>query len=357
MEVFIRNATEVYHQDLKIKLEVFNVVNDIVDDVEECASVNSMKRAEKNLMVSEKIVESMVQKIREVQAKNVRLDEQVVTMKKLASKTRETFVKDIGFFLAENKQVTKLKDRIATLELRLSRLAEYESDESLNNEQKGDKDKARPECVANNEESASVSDDKLSSSRTSEVDLTAPLSSVALVPVAADNSSSVGAALLNQGSAPKEQQMFLYDLDDNLLLAVFPYLETSEVLNVSQVCRYMLQKIYLLFGMEMSLIVPEWGVRPDRAALLEAQAQTQEEQRKKQGTPAIAAAVVTAQTQAPSAQITAQIAAQITAPAPAFAPASASAPTPEPVMLTKEIADSLTKKLNGKIRAGPGLLH
>jgi hypothetical protein len=357
MEGFIRNATEVYHQDLKIKLEVFNVVNDIVDDVEECASVNSMKRAEKNLMVSEKIVESMVQKIREVQAKNVRLDEQVVTMKKLASKTRETFVKDIGFFLAENKQVTKLKDRIATLELRLSRLAEYESDESLKNEQKGDKDKARPECVANNEESTSVSDDKLSSSRTSEVDLTAPLSSVALVPVAADNSSSVGAALLNQGSAPKEQQMFLYDLDDNLLLAVFPYLETSEVLNVSQVCRYMLQKIYLLFGMEMSLIVPEWGVRPDRAALLEAQAQTQEEQRKKQGTPAIAAAVVTAQTQAPSAQITAQIAAQITAPAPAFAPASASAPTPEPVMLTKEIADSLTKKLNGKIRAGPGLLH
>jgi hypothetical protein len=153
----------------------------------------------------------------------------------------------------------------------------------------------------------------------------------------------------------------LYDLDDNLLLAVFPYLETSEVLNVSQVCRYMLQKIYLLFGMEMSLIVPEWGVRPDRAALLEAQtqAQTQEEQRKKQGTPAIAAAAVTAQAQAPSAQITAQIAAQITAPAPAsaFAPASASAPTPEPVMLTKEIADSLTKKLNGKIRAGPGLLH
>ncbi|KAJ1417779.1 hypothetical protein B484DRAFT_146668 [Ochromonadaceae sp. CCMP2298] len=83
---------------------------------------------------------------------------------------------------------------------------------------------------------------------------------------------------LQEQREQREQLFFLYDLEDESLMHIFSYLDTVEVLHIAQVCKFVLVRVDRLFGIESSVIQPEWETRPtaaDRQLLLQAQAQAQ----------------------------------------------------------------------------------
>jgi hypothetical protein len=157
-----------------------------------------------------------------------------------------------------------------------------------------------------------------------------------------------------------EQQMFLYDLDDEFLLNVFSYLDTAEVLHVAQICKYAFKRVVILFGIESTVLLPEWGIRPDRRSLEEQQKNATTSVGNLQapptpdrlsikadaatGTPDRKGASAGAIAQGPGGAVAMAPSAAAAAPAPSSLPAPA-----DPPGLTKEIIDVLIKKLTRKL--------
>jgi len=308
---------ESYISDLHLKMEVYNVVRDMVDDVENWDAENKLRKAQKNLSSTQKLNELVVAKMKRLQEKNAAMGLELSKLKLKATGTRESFVRDIGAFLSENKQMKKLKDKINDLEAKLQHMSLY----GYENESE----------TAKEENPAS----------TSETDLNAAPSE------AAPDSTANEVVVAPAG----EQQMFLYDLDDEFLLNVYSYLETVDIIHCAQVNRYLLKKIYIQFEIESTLVQAEWGVRPDRKALLEQQ------QRLQQATATVASTPVDVSGKGPTPSGSGSPLRNATpAPAPengkaggaVSAPAMLAQPVVPEVALTKEIIDVLIKKLTRK---------
>jgi hypothetical protein len=365
MNSFMQSALDGYFHDIQVKIEVYDIVRELVDDVEYWDAENQLRRAQKNLALTQQLNDAVIEKLKDLNSKNDRLNAELAKLKDGAVTTREMFVRDIGHFLAENKQVQKLKDKISEMEIRLHNYAVHGTDVLEPEEQ----DVVLTDATQNGktEEEASTE------SESNKVDETAPLSSVVSLPQ----------QVLPPAPKP-EQEMFVYDLDDEFLMSVFAFMDTPDILNVASTCKYLSIRVVNMFAMESAVARPEWAVRPDRQALL-AQAASQTTDTISSvtaGTAAVPAtpdrgAVTSSKTNstperksalgAVASSITATLAAlpltasasakgdtaapgtaQGTAPAPMPAAPSLT-PAPVETGLTKEIIDVLIKKLTGTV--------
>jgi len=76
-------------------------------------------------------------------------------------------------------------------------------------------------------------------------------------------SSGKGTGVVAVTPAPRKRvRKFLIHLDDPLLLAVFSFLETKDVIWAAQTCRYVFKRVDTLFGIESQIVRPEWGQEP-----------------------------------------------------------------------------------------------
>lgn len=240
MNVFIKSSMDTYISDLHLKIEVYNVVRDMVDDVENWDAENNLRKAQRNLASTQKLAETIIVQMKRMQEKNKAMGLELSTLKMKAGNTRDLFVRDIGAFLSENKQMKRLKDKINDLEAKLQHMSLY------GYEQESESAKERPADNAEEQENGQ--------STTQSEELVQGTEITGTLAVAPPIS---------------EQQIFLYDMDDETLMNVFSYLVTEEVIHSAQVCKYMLKKVYILFSIESTMVLPEWGDRPDRKALLE----------------------------------------------------------------------------------------
>lgn len=231
---------ESYISDLNLKMEVYNVVRDMVDDVENWDAENKLRKAQTNLSITQKLNDLVIAKMKRLQEKNAAMGLELSKLKLKATGTRERFVSDIGVFLSENKQVKKLKDKINDLEAKLQHMSLY----GYENESDTAKEDIPESVTAGTEADQNAAPSEEAADNTADAVVVAP---------------------------SREQQMFLYDLDDEFLLHVYSYLETVDIIHCAQVNRFLLKKIYIQFDIESTLVQAEWGVRPDRKALLEQQ--------------------------------------------------------------------------------------
>lgn len=313
-----------YYADLNLKMEVYSVVREMVDDIEMWDVENALLKTQKNLLTTQQLNDTVISKMRQLVDKNTKLEQELLKIKQVAQGTRELFVKDIGLFLSENKQVKKLKDRISELEVKLEHVAMYGTLEPV-------EDTEVP--VDNKDKKSGDVDSQDISAQVSEADNTSSAPAQAVVTVI------------------KEQQMFLYDLDDEFLLHIFSYFdEGSEVLNVAHSCRHFFSRVNALFDIPNPLVQPEWSLRPRRYALpAPAQPATN-------ATPSTPERASKAPSSAPTPDRANALAASKGPPSavPAVPPAPAgnavppAAPAPQDPVLTKEIIDVLIKKLTRK---------
>ena len=326
MNSFMKPALDTYFSEVQAKIEVYDVVRELVDEVEIWDMENNLNRANKTLELTQQLNEEIVSRMKKLHDKNTCLSDELTKIKQGAITTREVFVKDIGHFLSENKQVQKLKDKIAELETRLNNYALHGTDI------------LEEDTHAQEDGEAGASDETSSEVPEGSVDANAPLSSV------------VSISFAEKKKEKQEQQMFLYDLDDEFLLNVFSYLDTVEVLHVAEVCKYAFKRVVVLFQMDSSIAVPEWGIRPDRRAL-QNKVSEQSTGTPERSVPKLASSG-SLNSDTPDRKPAGTTVSSFPFQVPAFtstAPVTAPAPPPaEGPGLTKEIIDVLIKKLTRK---------
>jgi hypothetical protein len=364
MNSFMQSALDGYFHDIQVKIEVYDIVRELVDDVEYWDAENQLRRAQKNLALTQQLNDAVIEKLKDLNSKNDRLNAELAKLKDGAVTTREMFVRDIGHFLAENKQVQKLKDTISEMEVRLHNYAVHGTDVLEPEEQEV--------VLTDATQNGKTEEEASTESESNKVDETAPLSSVVSLPQ----------QVLPPAPKP-EQEMFVYDLDDEFLMSVFAFMDTPDILNVASTCKYLSIRVVNMFAMDSAVARPEWAVRPDRQALLaQAASQTTDTISSVTAGTAVPAtpdrgAVTSSKTNstperksalgAVASSITATLAAlpltssasakgdaaapgtaQGTAPAPMPAAPSLT-PAPVETGLTKEIIDVLIKKLTGTV--------
>mmetsp|Transcript_76171 Transcript_76171/g.149438 ORF Transcript_76171/g.149438 Transcript_76171/m.149438 type:complete len:534 (+) Transcript_76171:61-1662(+) len=320
MELFVNSTLSSKFTDIQRSLEVYNVVREMVDDIEMWDMENNLSRATKHLALTQSLNDAIITKMEALQERNSTLTTELAKLKEGATKTREIFIQDIGYFLSENKQTQKLKDKITEMENRLNSYALYGTD-CIEEEEK-------------NEDGESGEATEANSDTTEKVDDSAPLSSVVSLPAIASLAVE----------EKREQQMFLYDLDDEFLLNVFSYLDTVEVLSVASMCKYSFKRVVALFAIDSAVLQPEWGIRPDQKALLA----SQKEQSVHSDTPTAAGTAPDNNNNVPSTPDRSVMKVSTTVPATPeskVVSAVSTAPAQEGPGLTKEIIDVLIKKL------------
>lgn len=69
---------------------------------------------------------------------------------------------------------------------------------------------------------------------------------------------------------------FLVHLEDKLLMNIFSFLETQDVLRAAQVCRFVFKRVDTLFGIESQIAKDEWNIEPpDEYEIITPQTQSQ----------------------------------------------------------------------------------
>lgn len=283
MEVAIISSLENVKADLLLKSTVHSAVQEMVGKIERHALRNNLLRVEENFLCAQKLNDSLLDYIKQLEHKNAQLIAQASTTRASASLTRDAFVSEIGYFLAESKANMKIRNRLSLLESKIAKFG-YAVDESQDTE--GEKEAEKEEVAE---------------------------------PEAAKEQAVVSKEVVHA-----ERGRILCHLEDRMLLEVFSFLETAEVLNTAQVCRFFYKRVDSLFGTE-SAVVKQWS----------------QEELSNGHSGADAEAVVPASSPAPPAAVA------VEAAAPAVTAAAAGSSAGD-ARWTREILDSLTKKLNAQ---------
>jgi hypothetical protein len=231
--------------------------------------------------------------LRTVQQDKNELDDQIQKIRKDAVATRDIFVSDIAQVLSESRNAKSLRMKVKDLQRKLHLAESYETDL---------KEMKRRVKELEISGGAGVSPRDLFSSSQDNTH-PSPTSST-YVPT----------------SRKRHVKKFLFHLEDKLLLEIFAFLETQDVLRAAQVCRFVFKRVDTLFGIESQIAKAEWAIEPaeqeHEAFVLAGTGVTQ-------GTTVAAAA-----------------------PVPSATPSAPSGPAPPLVGLTKSMADALLKKLS-----------
>lgn len=185
--------------------------------------------------------------------------------------TREMFISDIAQVLSESRNMKSLRIKTKELQRKLHLAESYESDlkearRQLKEYQKGNLDQLAI--------------------------TTTPSSSSIAIP-----------------ATKKKTKKFLIHLGDQMLLEIFSFLETQDVLRAAQVCRFVFKRVDTLFGIESQIAKAEWAVEPPDFEL------------------------------DPPSPV-------VVSPAPVPQMTGTPNPPPAPLGLTKSVADALLKKLS-----------
>lgn len=201
IDVALSNCREELHR----KSTVYAVVQELVGKVERHALLNSARRMEENYLCTQRLNDSLLEYIKQLEQKTSRLSTELATVKSNASLVRDGFVAEIGYFLNESKVNKKIRDRIAVLESRLSNLSAFG----------GEEEDSRAEDAA-------------------VVSPAAPAPSLAPEPAAPPETAAKEAG---KGVGGIDKRQIICHLVDESVLEVFTYLSTAVPLPLPHACQ------------------------------------------------------------------------------------------------------------------------
>lgn len=229
MDSYIHSTVTVFQQDLIGKCEVYNTLRDMIDIVESYNLETKYLHAQKKFQLAEQLNEVLISRIKYLEEENQRRERELQQIRTFGKTVREKFLNDILFFLSENRTNQRLKERIVELESLIP-----EGGIDLNSA-------AVPAPVAD--------------------DATAKQDSPAINDDQADGQDATSTVVTKPVKRNPTYPPIVLDLEDPVLLTMFAFLTTGEVLEFAQICRYVYQRVDKIFGINYPLIKPEWAIR------------------------------------------------------------------------------------------------
>ena len=221
---------------LQRRLEVRDVLSELVEDVCECWHEEEAWRSRSQAQELQRVAVTLARRVQALQGEKRDLKVDLAAIKERAKEVRANFAVDMAAVMAESRGVQSLRLKIKELEAKLASRS--------------------PHVPA-------------------QIEVTAPLvvASAPAHPAPATTSTSEQTAVAAPDSEPPlpttppppppppPRHCILSDVSDGLLLGVFSYLQTGEVLAAAQANRFVFQRVDGLFGIDSKIAVPAWGER------------------------------------------------------------------------------------------------
>lgn len=230
------------------------MLSSLCGDVEAYWQLKAAAQNKENVAHLQMVATRLARRVRALQAERARLQEELRSVRTRAAEVRTTFALDISAVLMESKSVQILRKRVKDLEERIDVLKQNAEEE----EEEEEKERAAGEKSGSLETADEVKHTLASA------DADDRSRQAANVAVVVDQPPPLPLSLPPpppQPPAPPRDSCLLSDVSDKVLLHVFSYLDTAEVLVAAQVNRFVFQRVDCLFGTDSAVVKPEWSIR------------------------------------------------------------------------------------------------
>ena len=255
----------------------------MISTIEHWSYENMLRHNKLEVLVAHRKNEELIKKLEVVEGEKKKLKECIDSVHNKAAVVRENFVLEISQILFDSRHSHKLKQKLKDLELKASlvdtlqkqlmdaedTINAFKNDSSSsNNKSQIDASGKVEESHANNTSNNSDSDNPTTvqcvKGNISPID-SSTNQDTELIPVTLSqfNDTTTTESLVAHESkeiTPKHCN-FLAELDDELLLQVFSFLSTIEVLSSAEVNKYVFKRVVTLFGIDSQVVKEDWGIK------------------------------------------------------------------------------------------------
>jgi hypothetical protein len=267
---FVTNILSNSFQEVVLHYDVEKLLNDMLSTIEMCYSENECRIVKRDLIFSNKKTEKLEELVNELETEKDILSKKLLKIKDNAKDVREKFSLDIGEVLTLSRCMEKMKSTIKELELKITNSANVEKElleaqELIKTFKSSSSSNISVSCDSNSIKEENGNEETIST-------LSEPMEGLVSIPPKKENDTietiitpikeEVIAIILPTIYKPRKYYNFLSELEDDLLLQLFSFLNTKEVLHAAEVSRYVFKRVDKLFGIESSLVVDSWGIKP-----------------------------------------------------------------------------------------------
>lgn len=233
---------------LQRRLEVRDVLSELVEDVCEWWHEDEAWRSRSQAQELHQVAVTLAKRVQALQGEKQGLKGEMSAIKERAKEVRAKFAVDVAAILEESRGVQSLRLKIKDLEAKLASRSHVVVETA----------------PAQAETTASVVVASIPS-----------VASSANAPAPASTPEPTAVALVSEPALPPPpaplpalpppppppRRCILSDVSDGLLLGIFSYLQTGEVLAAAQANRFVFQRVDGLFGIDSKIAMPAWGER------------------------------------------------------------------------------------------------
>jgi hypothetical protein len=236
------------HNTLSSLYEVESVLNGVIGRVEEHASDTHKRGLKSDLDRSHTVAKKLLRRIDVLEGTCGGMAEELGSLRSKAAIVREKFTSDVFNILKQSKNTANLMAKISDLEERIHVLSENQQqpvteEGAMSKELDAATTQVADSTVTIHSDNGAVKDDEVADNSNS------PSEASAEVPTSATPATKV----------PKPLSIDpLLKSADKILLSIFSFNTTVEVLNLAQVNRRFFSRIDEIFGMDSEL-VKSWG--------------------------------------------------------------------------------------------------
>lgn len=262
--------------DIKINYDVTIILNDIVTLIEGWYTENEVRSYQRQIHILHENECIYNKKIKELEIEKDIVKKELIRIKQGAKDVREKLCVDISEVLYKSKHHSRLEVKVRELEkdnklkdeqiLKLQNNVRDTQDMIAILEQDMKSTTNIIEVTKNNTSIEQIQDDSLKTSH----DDNQELSNVDNNSNGISNSNDeiVMKPEENKIEDHKEVHTLLVDFEnDIILLQIFSYLNTTEVLNAAQCNRFVFKRVDTLFGIDSKLALEEWSIKSSKVSV------------------------------------------------------------------------------------------
>lgn len=232
---------------LQRRLEVRDVLSELVEDVCEWWREDEAWRSRSQAQELHQVAVTLAKRVQALQGEKQGLKGEMSAIKERAKEVRAKFAVDVAAILEESRGVQSLRLKIKDLEAKLASRSNVVETAPAQAE-------TTASVVVASIPSVASSANAPAPASTPEPTAVALISESALPPLPAPLPSL-------PPPPPPPRRCILSDVSDGLLLGIFSYLQTGEVLAAAQANRFVFQRVDGLFGIDSKIAMPAWGER------------------------------------------------------------------------------------------------
>eukprot|EP01038_Epipyxis_sp_PR26KG_P012277 gene12277-16465_t len=236
MENFLLESMKHVMSEYSDRLVIHHTLDEMIQSIELWHTKNIELKSKYQLSNSKFLIQRLSTKISNLNKENSQLKIELQNIRTVAVKVRQEFVSEISPLLIDSKNIKKLKNKIFELENR-SKRNNLSRDMTNSDDREEIIDRSNSNMQPKNEQSQEDIP-SLNNNKITKIKEEMPITSHLI------------------------KFNFLFDLEEPLLLQIFSFLNTGEVLAAAQVCRYVYKRVDAIFGIDSTIVKPEWGIRP-----------------------------------------------------------------------------------------------